>query len=381
MTENIVIPNNLLPSDGRFGSGPSKIRHEQLLQLSQSTVMGTSHRQAPVKTIVQEIQTQLAQFFNIPDGYEVVLGNGGASAFWDMACAGLILQHAAFGVYGSFTKKFAQCAQNTPFLQEPAIFECTPGDYSIPQYVSGVDTYCWAHNETSTGVAAPIQRVPSSEEDNALIVIDATSAAGALPVDISQTDAYYFSPQKAFGSDGGLWIAILSPRAINRVESIAQSVKNGDAQGRWIPSFLSLQSAIDNSRKHQTLNTPAIATLELLHNQINWLMSKGGLQWSSQYCHDNAEHIYQWAQNSEYASPFVQNVEARSHAVVTVEVDDSINAQDIVTALRENGIIDTFGYRGLNRNQLRIGVFPSVTHEDVQSLTQCIDYVVEHLQK
>ncbi len=380
MTNTVNIPSNMLPEDGRFGSGPSKIRPEQaqaLLEGSQN-LLGTSHRQTPIKQVVGSIREGLADFFRIPDGYEIVLGNGGASAFWDIACASLITRKAAFGTYGSFSSKFAKSAQSAPFLEEPEIFKGEPGTYRIPELTEYVDTYCWAHNETSTGVSAPIKRIPGSKEQGALTLIDATSGAGALPVDISQTDAYYFSPQKAFGSDGGLWVAVLSPAAVARAYGIQQNVDLPGAL-RWIPPFLSLTSAIENSRKDQTLNTPAVATLIMLENQVRWLNDNGGLAWATARCARSASLLYEWAEKSEYATPFVADADARSNAVVTIDLDESINAAQVVSALRENGIVDTNGYRKLGRNQLRIGVFPSVDPSDVDALTNCVDYVVEHL--
>ncbi len=380
MTNTVNIPSNMLPEDGRFGSGPSKIRPEQaqaLIEGSQN-LLGTSHRQTPIKQVVGSIREGLADFFQIPDGYEVVLGNGGASAFWDIACASLITRKAAFGAYGSFSSKFAKSAQSASFLEEPEIFTGEPGTYRIPELTEYVDTYCWAHNETSTGVAAPIKRIAGSREQGALTLIDATSGAGALPVDISQTDAYYFSPQKAFGSDGGLWVAVLSPAAVERAYGIQQNVNLPGAL-RWIPPFLSLTSAIENSRKDQTLNTPAVATLIMLENQVRWLNDNGGLAWASARCARSASLLYEWAEKSEYATPFVTDASARSNAVVTIDLDESVNAAQVVSALRENGIVDTNGYRKLGRNQLRVGVFPSVDPSDVDALTKCIDYVVEHL--
>ena len=380
MTNTVTIPSKLLPEDGRFGSGPSKIRPEQIQALDDGArhLLGTSHRQTPIKQIVASIREGLSEFFQVPDGYEIVLGNGGASAFWDIACASLITRKAAFGTYGSFSTKFAKSAQSAPFLEEPEIFAGQPGTYRLPELTEYVDAYCWAHNETSTGVSAPVRRITGSKERGALTLIDATSAAGALPVDISQTDAYYFSPQKAFGSDGGLWVAAPSPAAIERAYGIAKSV---DLPGvrRWIPPFLSLTSAIENSRKDQTLNTPAVATLVMMENQIRWLNDNGGLAWASTRCAKSASLLYTWAEHSDYASPFVADKAARSNAVVTIDLDESINASQVVAALRENGIVDTNGYRKLGRNQLRVGVFPSVEPADVTALIHCIDYVVEHL--
>ena len=376
----ITIPPSMLPEDGRFGSGPSKIRPEQVqaLDAGATTVLGTSHRQSTIKQIVGSIRAGLAEFLRIPDDYEIVLGNGGATAFWDMACASLITRRAAFGVYGSFSAKFADSAASAPFLEDPVVYRCEPGDCRLPEYTEYVDAYCWAHNETSTGVAAPVHRIAGSLEQGALTIVDATSAAGALPVDISQTDAYYFSPQKAFGSDGGLWIAALSPAAIDRAYGIAQSTSL-EGVLRWIPPFLSLKSAIENSRKDQTLNTPAIATLIMLNEQLQWLNNNGGMAWATARCAKNASLLYQWAEQSDYAHPFVADPALRSNAEVTIDLDDRINAKQVTAALRENGILDTSGYRKLGRNQLRVGVFPSVEPADVAALTNCVDYVVGQL--
>lgn len=376
----ITIPPSMLPEDGRFGSGPSKIRPEQVqaLDAGATTVLGTSHRQSTIKQIVGSIRAGLAEFLRIPDDYEIVLGNGGATAFWDMACASLITRRAAFGVYGSFSAKFADSAASAPFLEDPVVYRCEPGDCRLPEYTEYVDAYCWAHNETSTGVAAPVHRIAGSLEQGALTIVDATSAAGALPVDISQTDAYYFSPQKAFGSDGGLWIAALSPAAIDRAYGIAQSTSL-EGVLRWIPPFLSLKSAIENSRKDQTLNTPAIATLIMLNEQLQWLNNNGGMAWATARCTKNASLLYQWAEQSDYAHPFVADPALRSNSVVTIDLDDRINAKQVTAALRENGILDTSGYRKLGRNQLRVGVFPSVEPADVAALTNCVDYVVGQL--
>ena len=376
----ITIPPSMLPEDGRFGSGPSKIRPEQVqaLDAGAATVLGTSHRQSTIKQIVGSIRAGLAEFLRIPDDYEIVLGNGGATAFWDMACASLITRRAAFGVYGSFSAKFADSAASAPFLEDPVVYRCEPGGCRLPEYTEYVDAYCWAHNETSTGVAAPVHRIAGSLEQGALTIVDATSAAGALPVDISQIDAYYFSPQKAFGSDGGLWIAALSPAAIDRAYGIAQSTSL-EGVLRWIPPFLSLKSAIENSRKDQTLNTPAIATLIMLNEQLQWLNNNGGMAWATARCAKNASLLYQWAEQSDYAHPFVADPALRSNSVVTIDLDDRINAKQVTAALRENGILDTSGYRKLGRNQLRVGVFPSVEPADVAALTNCVDYVVGQL--
>lgn len=380
MSTTVNIPAAIKPRDGRFGSGPSKIRPEQIaaIDAGATTLMGTSHRQTPIRQLVASIREGLTEFFHIPQGYEIALGNGGASAFWEMACASLISRRAAFGTYGSFSAKFASSAANAPFLEQPAIFEGQPGTYRIPEFTEGVDAYCWAHNETSTGVAAPVQRVPGSAESGALTLIDATSAAGALPVDIAQTDAYYFSPQKAFGSDGGLWVAVLSPAAIERAATVEATAHLEGAQ-RWVPPFLSLTQALSNSRKDQTLNTPAVATLIMMENQIRWLNDNGGLDWSSARCAESASILYSWAEHSDYAHPFVTDPTARSNAVVTIDLNDAVSASEVLSILRGNGIVDAAGYRKLGRNQLRVGVFPSVEPADVMALTQCVDYVVEHM--
>ncbi|KFI68397.1 phosphoserine transaminase [Bifidobacterium magnum] len=377
---DIIIPHDLLPQDGRFGSGPSKIRPAQIDALSAAgrTLLGTSHRQDPVKNVVGSIREGLSEFFHIPDGYEAVLGNGGASAFWDVICANVITRTAAVGVYGSFSQKMATSIVSAPFLNDPVIYESAPGTYRIPDFTPEADTYCWAHNETSTGVAAPVRRVPGSREAGALTVVDATSAAAALPVDISETDIYYFSPQKAFGSEGGLWIAILSPAAVERAFHIGETLECAHGE-RWIPPFLSLTSAITNSRKNQTLNTPSLSTLLLLDNQVRYLNEQGGLAWSSKHCADNAQLLYTWAEASSFANPFVEDPAARSNSVVTVDLVEDLHDSDVLAALRTNGIVDVSGYRKLGRNQLRVGVFPNVQTRDVAQLTHCIDYVARQL--
>lgn len=385
MTNNLTIPEKLLPDDGRFGSGPSKIRHDQIRTLSSEwkTVLGTSHRQAPVKHIVSSIKEGLTELFQLPEGYEIALGNGGSTAFWDMACACLINRKAAFGVYGSFTNKFAQCAANAPFLEEPLIFKSALGTYALPKPTEGIDAYCWAHNETSTGVSTPVKRItgmqdaPEGMPQSALTIVDGTSAAGAMQIDISQTDVYYFSPQKAFGAEGGIWFAILSPTAIERAHQIEQAAQLEGAQ-RWIPSFLSLTKALDNSRKDQTLNTPSVSNCILIDNQIQWLNDNGGLAWSAARCSKSASIIYDWAERTPYTQPFVTETGARSHSVATIDVDETISVDQILGILRQNGIVDVAGYRGLHRNQLRIGVFPSVEPRDVEALLNCVDYVVAH---
>lgn len=386
MTNNVTIPEKLLPEDGRFGSGPSKIRHDQISELSGDwkTILGTSHRQAPVKRVVASIKEGLRELFGIPDGYEIALGNGGSTAFWDMACACLINRKAAFGVYGSFTRKFADCAAKAPFLDQPVIFDSPLGTYALPQPTEGVDAYCWAHNETSTGVNAPVRRIagpqvaPEGIPDSALTIVDGTSAAGAIEVDISQTDVYYFSPQKAFGAEGGIWFAILSPAAIERANQIEQAAKLEGAQ-RWVPSFLSLTKALDNARKDQTLNTPSVGNFILIDNQIRWLNENGGLAWSTARCSKSASIVYDWAERVPFAQPFVKDPESRSHSVATIDMDEMVSVDQVLGILRQNGIVDVSGYRGLHRNQLRIGVFPSVEPRDVEALLNCVDYVVAHM--
>ncbi|MBW3087667.1 phosphoserine transaminase [Bifidobacterium sp. 82T24] len=381
MIDSMKIPSSMLPEDGRFGCGPSKIRRKQVAALAEAgtTLLGTSHRQSPVKHVVASIREGLAEYFSIPDGWQVALGNGGASAFWEVACASLIARRGAFASYGSFSGKFAASAAKAPFLEEPVVYKADFGSCTLPQYTDDVDVYCWAHNETSTGVMAPVRRIEGSREQGALTLIDATSGAGGLPVDIAQTDAYYFSPQKVFGSDGGLWFAILSPDAVKRAEDVENSATLEGAR-RWVPPFLSLTQALANSNKNQTLNTPAIGTLVLMNEQVKWLNEHGGLKWASKRCAKSAKTLYSWAEKSDYAKPFVEDESIRSNVVVTIDLDDSIKASTVVSALRENGIVDTSGYRKLGRNQLRIGVFPSVKPSDVEALTYCIDYVVEHLQ-
>jgi phosphoserine aminotransferase len=369
---SIQIPAELLPADGRFGCGPSKVRPEALRALAAegAAVMGTSHRQAPVKKLVGQVREGLTQLFDLPDGYEVVLGNGGTTAFWDAALFGLIRDRAAFGTYGEFSAKFASGAKEAPFLGDPLIVKAEPGTLALPSATDGVDAYAWAHNETSTGVMAPVER-PSGTED-ALVLVDATSAAGGLPVDVSQTDVYYFAPQKNFGGDGGLWIALMSADALQRVAEIK-------ASGRWIPGFLDLSIAVDNSGKDQTYNTPAVATLFLLADQIQWLLGLGGLTGAVGRTRESSGRLYGWAEKSQYATPFVANPDERSLVVGTVDFADSVDAAAVAKVLRANGVVDVEPYRKLGRNQLRVGMFPAVDPDDVSALTACIDHVVERL--
>jgi phosphoserine aminotransferase len=367
----LTIPADLKPKDGRFGCGPSKVRPEQLQALAAAgDLFGTSHRQPPVKNLVGRVRDGLRQLFSVPDGYEVILGNGGSTAFWDAAAFGLIDKRSLHLTYGEFSAKFASCVVKNPFVGEPIIVKADPGGAPKPQSDDSVDLIAWAHNETSTGVAVPVQRPDGSGD--ALIAVDATSAAGGLPVDITEVDAYYFAPQKNFAGDGGLWIAILSPAALARIEAIA-------ASGRWVPDFLSLPIAVDNSTKNQTYNTPAIGTLILLAEQVDWLLGNGGLDWAVKRTADSSQRLYSWAQEATFATPFVTDPELRSQVVGTIDFSDDVDAAAVAATLRANGIVDTEPYRKLGRNQLRVGMFPAVEPDDVSALTQCIDWVVERL--
>jgi phosphoserine aminotransferase len=374
----LVIPPELLPADGRFGCGPSKVRPQAIARLATegAALLGTSHRQKPVKALVGEIRSGLRELFGLPDGYEVVLGNGGATAFWDAAAFGLIESRALYLTYGEFSAKFAQVADEAPFLEEPIRIEAQPGDAPDPAMAgpvgaqAGVDVVAWAHNETSTGVMVPVAR--PAERTDALVLIDATSGAGGLPVDVSQADAYYFAPQKSFAADGGLWVALLSPAAQARIAQIAQS-------GRWIPAFLSLSTALENSLKDQTYNTPAVATLFLLADQIRWMLDGGGLRWCVARTTASSQHLYGWAERTPYTTPFVGEPAKRSLVVGTVDFAADVDAAALAKTLRANGILDTEPYRKLGRNQLRIGMFPAVDPEDVQALTACIEWVVERM--
>jgi phosphoserine aminotransferase len=333
--------------------------------------MGTSHRQAPVKGLVRQVREGLADLFDLPDEYEVVLGNGGTTAFWDAAAIGLIRDRAAFGTYGEFSAKFASGVAEAPFLGDPVIAKADPGSVALPKGEAGIDAYGWAHNETSTGAMAPVTR-PAGADEDALVLIDATSGAGGLPVDVGQSDVYYFAPQKSFAADGGLWVALMSPQALARVAEIK-------ASGRWIPGFLDLSIAIDNSGKDQTYNTPAVATLFLLADQIRWLQSLGGLSGAVARTTDSSTRLYGWAEKSEYATPFVTDPAHRSLVVGTIDFDDAVDAAAVAKTLRANGVVDTEPYRKLGRNQLRVGMFPAVDPDDVTALTACIEYVVERL--
>ena len=369
---SIIIPSDIKPKDGRFGCGPSKIRPEDLAALSASgnTILGTSHRQKPVKNVVKRVREGLTSLFNLPEGYEVILGNGGSTAFWDIATSGLIESRSQHLVFGEFSSKFAASSKEAPFLGEPTIIKTEPGSHPVAVAEAGIDVYALTHNETSTGVAMPILRPVGT--DGALVLVDATSAAGGLMVDAKEFDTYYFAPQKSFASDGGLWIAIMSPAAIARAAKIK-------ASGRWIPAFFDLEIAIENSRLDQTYNTPALVTLMLLAEQIEWMNSNGGLTFAAGRSEKSSNTLYSWAEKTSYTTPFVTDPAMRSKVVGTINFDDAIDATKISAALRENGIVDTEPYRKLGKNQLRIGMFPAVDPSDVEALTKCIDHVVAAL--
>ncbi|MHC8496308.1 MAG: phosphoserine transaminase [Actinomycetes bacterium] len=373
MSADIVIPKNLLPADGRFGAGPSKVRREQVEGLLgvATTFLGTSHRQKTVKSEVGRLRAGLASLFSLPDGYEVLLGNGGSTAFWDAATFGLLEDRAQFLSFGEFGAKFAKAAQTAPHLGEQSVIKADPG--SAPAFApeSGLDAYCTPHNETSTGVALPVRR-PVGVDSGALHIVDATSGAGGLALDATEADVYYFAPQKSFGSDGGIWFALMSPAAIARVEKI-------HATKRWTPAFLDLHIALENSRLDQTYNTPALATIYLMAEQVDWFNTNGGLTWCTERTSTSSGLLYDWAEARDFAAPFVTDPALRSGVVATIDLDDSIDAMAVTKALRANGIVDTEPYRKLGRNQLRIAVFPAVEPADVQQLIDCIDYVVDAL--
>ncbi len=376
-SQQLVIPEQLKPADGRFGCGPSKVRPAALARLAAdgAALMGTSHRQKPVKALVGEIRAGLSELFAAPDGYEVALGNGGATAFWDAAAFGLVRERSLHLTFGEFSQKFASVTKGAPFLGEPIVISAEVGDAPDPSTVGpaaadgGADLLAWAHNETSTGVMAPVVR-PDGAPPDALVAIDATSGAGGLPVDLSQTDAYYFAPQKGFAGDGGLWIAMLSPAAQERIAEL-------HASDRWIPEFLSLNTALENSMKDQTYNTPAVATLFLLADQVRWMLDGGGLDFCVSRTRASSEHLYGWAERTSYTTPFVADPAKRSLVVGTIDFDDSVDAAAVAKTLRANSIVDVEPYRKLGRNQLRIGMFPAIDSADVQALINCIDWVVE----
>lgn len=369
---DIKIPENLKPSDGRFGCGPSKIRPEAVHALAQSgtSILGTSHRQKPVKNVVRRVRQGLTALFDLPNGYEVVLGNGGATAFWDIATFGLIESRSQHLVFGEFSSKFAAAAKEAPFLGAPTVIKTEPGSHPVSKAETGIDVYAMTHNETSTGVSMPIIR--PANIDGALVLVDGTSAAGGLAVSAKEFDTYYFAPQKSFASDGGLWLALMSPAAIARAEKIK-------ADGRWVPAFFDLMTAIENSRLDQTYNTPAVATLILLAEQIEWMNQNGGMAFSAGRSADSASRLYTWAEKTSYTTPFVTDASMRSNVVGTINFDDSIDAAKIASALRANGIVDTEPYRKLGQNQLRIGMFPAIEPSDIEALTSCIEFVVNAL--
>ena len=368
----LQIPAELLPADGRFGCGPSKIRPEAVAALATegAALLGTSHRQRPVKSLVGDVRAGLAELFALPEGYEVALGNGGSTTFWDVAVSSVIERRSAHASFGEFSAKFAAAAAAAPHLDEPSVVTAPVGSVTVPLAVAGADVYAWAHNETSTGAIAPVQRVGGADE-GALMVVDGTSAAGGVELDVSQTDVYYFAPQKSFGSEGGLWFALLSPAAVDRVFRLA-------ASGRWIPESLSLATALANSRLDQTLNTPAVATLFLMRDQLRWLQARGGLAGAAARTADSARRIYAWAEQSPYAVPFVSEPAQRSPVVATIDFE-GVDAAALAATLRANGVVDTEPYRKLGRNQLRVGMFPNVEPDDVSRLCACIDWLVPRL--
>ncbi|MFD9790235.1 phosphoserine transaminase [Streptomyces sp. NPDC059070] len=369
----IQIPADMKPADGRFGAGPSKVRTQALdaLAATGTSLLGTSHRQAPVKNLVGEVRQGVRDLFSLPEGYEVVLGNGGSTAFWDVATHGLIENKSQHLNFGEFSSKFAKAAKLAPWLADPSVIASEPGTHPDPAAEAGVDVYALTHNETSTGVAAPVKRVAGADA-GALVLVDATSGAGGLPVDIAESDVYYFAPQKSFASDGGLWIAVFSPAALERAARI-------HASGRHIPEFFSLPTAIDNSLKNQTYNTPALSTLFLLNEQLKWINGQGGLAWSTGRTAASAKALYGWAEESKHASPFVADAAKRSQVIGTIDFSDEVDAAAVAKVLRANGIVDTEPYRKLGRNQLRIAMFPAIDPADVQALTACVDYVIEQL--
>jgi phosphoserine aminotransferase len=368
----LEIPDALKPTDGRFGSGPSRVRREQLAHLAGegAAIMGTSHRQAPVKRVVGRIRAGVRELFTLPDGYEVLLGNGGTTAFWDAATCCLVRERALHLSYGEFSSKFAASTRAAPFLRKPIVIEAEPGDAPEPVSDAEADVIAWAHNETSTGVMVPVSRPAGS--DGALVLIDATSGAGGLPVDLADADVYYFAPQKGFASEGGLWLAAMSPAAVARLDEVAEL-----DDGRWVPDFLSLPVALDNSRRDQTYNTPAIITLLLLADQLDWMLERGGLDAMVQRTRASSAHLYDWAQRHESATPFVADPAKRSLVVGTIDFDDGVDAAALAATLRANGIVDVEPYRKLGRNQLRIAMFPATETSEVQALTACIDWVLE----
>lgn len=369
---DLRIPADLLPADGRFGAGPSKIEtgHLETLAATGATLMGTSHRQAPVRNLVGRVREGLAELFSLPEGYEVVLGNGGATAFWDIATYGLVERRSQHLSFGEFSAKFATAARRAPWLEDPTVIVADPGSLPQARAEEGVDVYAWAHNETSTAVMAPVVRPAGTSADEALVLVDATSGAGGLPVEVSECDVYYFAPQKSFASDGGLWLALMSPAALERAARIG-------ASDRHVPAFFDLPTAIDNSAKNQTYNTPAVATLFLMAEQLDWMNALGGLPGMVERTTASSDALYGWAERTGYASCYVADPAHRSLVIGTIDFDESIDAAALAATLRDNGIVDTEPYRKLGRNQLRIAMYPAIDAADVEALTRCIEYVVE----
>ncbi|WP_062071954.1 phosphoserine transaminase [Demequina sediminicola] len=371
MSNDVKIPSELLPRDGRFGAGPSRVRDEQIQAIvdAQPQVMGTSHRQAPVKDLVGDVRRMLAELYSLPEGYEVILGNGGSTSFWDAAAFSLVetrAQHCEFGEFGS---KFTEVTRTAPHLQDPDVITASAGDIATPVARKGIDVYAWPHNETSTGAMAPVAR-PEGADAGALTVVDGTSAAGGLALDPTQVDVYYFAPQKSFGADGGLWFALMSPAAIARIEKIA-------ASGRYIPATLNLATAVDNSRKNQTYNTPALAPLVMMRNQLEWMLANGGMEFTTARTRESSSRLYAWADRTAQVEAFVTNPSARSHVVVTVDLTPSVEVNSLISILRAHGVVDIDPYRKLGRNQIRVGTFPSVDPDDVTALTRCLDWLLE----
>ena len=370
--QNLRIPDSLLPADGRFGCGPSRIRPEAMAGLAAPTsILGTSHRQDPVIQVVAELRAGLTELYHAPDGYQVALGDGGATLFWDAAACCLVRNRAACGVFGAFSNKFAVELQQSPFLADPAIFSAEPGSVCLPTAVADVDAYCWPHNETSTGARVPVERPEGIDEDD-LVLVDGTSAAGAIPVDVSQTDAYYFSAQKNLAADGGMWLAFLSPAAIERIGELS-------ASARWVPGILNLQKALDNSVKDQTFNTPSLSALQMARDQVSWVLDKGGMDWVAARTARSSQLLYSWASDRPWARPFVEDPQYRSPVTVTIDFDEAIDATVLCKVARANGIVDIDGYHKLGRNQIRVGTFASVDPDDVEALAACLDWIVERI--
>jgi phosphoserine aminotransferase len=366
----IRIPADLLPGDGRFGSGPSKTRPEAARAMADAagTLLGTSHRQAPVRNLVGSVRNGLTELFALPDGYEVLLGNGGSTFFWDAAAFGLVERRAEHLVFGEFSSKFAQVTAAAPWLDDPVVVESEPGTHPDLVPDPSVDAYAYPHNETSTGVMTDVRR----PDADGLVLVDGTSGAAGLRLDPAEFDVYYFAPQKAFASDGGLWLALVSPAAVDRIERIA-------ATGRFVPAALDLSIALEQSRLDQTYNTPAIGSLFLLDHTLRWMLDEGGLEFTTGRCDRSAEILYGWAEASAFAHPFVAKPSERSHTVGTIDFADTVDAASVAAALRANGVVDTDPYRKLGRNQLRIAMFPAIEPDDIVALTRCIDFVVDAL--